>query len=45
VRKKGILAQQRQTVITAKEMGMEIKAIASLVGLTETAVQEILKSL
>jgi predicted transposase/invertase (TIGR01784 family) len=43
--KKGIFSQQRQTVITAKEMGMEIKAIASLVGLTETAVQEILKSL
>lgn len=41
-REEGVLAQQRQTIIAAKEMGMEIKAIASLVGLTEMAVQEIL---
>jgi flagellar biosynthesis/type III secretory pathway protein FliH len=41
--KQGILAQQRQTVRGAQKMGMEIKAIAALVGLTETAVQEMLK--
>jgi hypothetical protein len=40
---KQLLAQQRQTVIAAQKMGMEIKAIAALVGLTETAVQEMLK--
>jgi hypothetical protein len=37
-----VLAQQRQTVIAAKEMGMEITAIATLVGLTEASVQEML---
>jgi predicted transposase/invertase (TIGR01784 family) len=36
------LAQQRKTIIAAKQMGMEIVAIAALVGLTETEVQEIL---
>jgi hypothetical protein len=41
--KKGALAQQRQTVIQAKQMGLEIAAIATLVGLTETEVQEILE--
>jgi len=40
---KQLLVQQRQTVIAAKKIGMEIKAIAALVGLTETAVQEMLK--
>jgi predicted transposase/invertase (TIGR01784 family) len=39
---KGALAQQRQTIITAKQMDMEIVAIAALVGLTETEVQKIL---
>jgi flagellar biosynthesis/type III secretory pathway protein FliH len=37
-----VLAQQRQTVIQAKQMGMEITAIATLVGLTESEVQEVL---
>ncbi len=41
-RDEGALAQQRQTIIAAKQMGMEIVAIAALVGLTETEVQEIL---
>jgi flagellar biosynthesis/type III secretory pathway protein FliH len=40
--KKGVEAQQRQTVINAKQMGMEVAAIATLVGLAETEVQEIL---
>jgi predicted transposase/invertase (TIGR01784 family) len=40
---KKVLAQQRQTIIAAKEMGMEVKAIATLAGLTETAVKEMLK--
>jgi len=39
---KEIEAQQRQTVINAKKMGMEVAAIATLVGLAETEVQEIL---
>jgi hypothetical protein len=39
---KEIEAQQRQTVINAKQMGMEVVAIATLVGLAETEVQEIL---
>jgi hypothetical protein len=33
---------QRQTVIQAKKMGMEITTIATLVGLTESEVQEVL---
>jgi hypothetical protein len=33
---------QRHTVIQAKQMGMEITAIATLVGLTESEVQEVL---
>ena len=41
-RKEGILAQQRQTIIQAKQMGMEMTAIAKLVGLNETKVQEII---
>ena len=40
--KNGILAQQRQTIIQAKQMGMEMTAIATLVGLNETEVQEII---
>jgi len=38
----GILAQQRQTIMTGKQMGMEVAAIARLVGLTETKVPEVL---
>ncbi len=41
--KKGVLAQQCQTVIQAKQMGMDVIAIATLVGLTETEVQEMLE--
>jgi predicted transposase YdaD len=40
--KEGILAQQRQTIVQAKQMGMELTAIATLVGLNETEVQEII---
>lgn len=40
--KEGILAQKHQTIRTAKQMGMEVTAIATLVGLTETEVKEIL---
>ncbi len=36
------LAQQRQTIIAAKQRGIEVDTIAALVGLTETEVQEIL---
>jgi flagellar biosynthesis/type III secretory pathway protein FliH len=36
------LAQQRQTIIAAKQRGIEIATIAALVGLTETEVQKIL---
>jgi len=39
---KEIEAKQRQIVINAKQMGMEIAAIATLVGLAETEVPEIL---
>jgi len=38
-----VFTQQRQTVMAAQKMGMEIQAIAALVGLTETAVQDMLK--
>jgi hypothetical protein len=36
------LAQQRQTIIAAKQRGIEVDTIAALVGLTETEIQEIL---
>jgi hypothetical protein len=40
--KEVVLAQQRQTVINAKQMGISVAAIATLVGLSETEVQEVL---
>jgi len=40
--KEGILSQKRQTVITAKQMGMEVAAIATLLELAEIEVKEIL---
>ncbi len=42
-KREGVLAQQRQTIIAAKQRGMEVATIAALVGLTETEIQEILK--
>jgi hypothetical protein len=44
-REEGILVQQRQTVIQAKQMGMEITALATLLGLNETEVQEIINQI
>ncbi len=38
----GALAQQRKTVLQARQMGMELAAIAALVGLTEDEVRELL---
>lgn len=41
---KGALAQQRKTVLQARQMGMDAAAIAALVGLAEDEVQEILRT-
>ncbi|WP_417916128.1 hypothetical protein [Candidatus Electronema sp. JC] len=41
---KGALAQQRKTVLQARQMGMELAAIAALVGLTEDEVRELLRT-
>ena len=41
-RDEGVSGQQRQTIIAAKQKGIEVATIAALVGLTETEVQEIL---
>ena len=37
------MAQQRKTVLQARQMGMELAAIAALVGLTEDEAKEILQ--
>jgi hypothetical protein len=40
----GALAQQRKTVLQARQMGMDAAAIAALFGLTEDEVREILRT-
>ena len=39
---KGALAQQRKTVLQAQQMGLDVAAIAALVGLAEDEVREII---
>jgi hypothetical protein len=41
---KGALAQQRRTVLQARQMGMDAAAIAALVGLAEEDVEKILRT-
>ncbi len=38
------MAQQRKTVLQARQMGMDAAAIAALVGLTEDEVREMLRT-